>query len=327
VAIKVYFGIDTFGRIDEAGGGWWATRFFHIYYLPLIPVGGVQGVIGPGEQELALRAPLRAASVGLAYFKWIGFLAAAGLLVLAYNDIEQPPGATGFLLGAAGMALFAAVVSAWVWIGDRKATPRARVLSLLVPILIAGGGLGWAFQSRLQRQSQPSYRYGLRMHAYQEAHPGTSELDYAYVRLGAVVAAEKGPAPPAKSCGSFVTDWEGRNLTVVERGYLERLVASGGRDRDSSREWLASRPIRDLDERYPYTSAYEVSARPWLAVLSLRPPETEVRIYDLIEGAYRCGTRFAVPLSPAEGYLRALEKAVGELAPELQLETYEGHAD
>jgi hypothetical protein len=323
LAIPVYFGVRAFGRIDDAEGGWSATRFFHVYHLPLIPVGGVRCLAGPEGQRRSISAPIELKSVGLAYFKWLGFLAAAGLMALAYNEIERPPGATGFVLGAAALALFAAVVSSWVWIGDRAATAQAKAVSLAMAVALAGGVLGWAVQERLHRQSLPSYQLALLMHQA----TGTSDLDWLYQRLGAVVAAESAAPPPARDCGErfLVGRFEGKDIMSVERGWLQRLVASRGHDRDTTMDWLASRPLQQLTGGYPEGAVFAIGERPYLAVLQLhdRGP-TDVRIYDLLQGGYACGTRFTAPRS---GFLEAFAKAVDRISPQLHLETTDDHVD
>jgi len=328
LAIPVYFGVRAFGRIDDGEGGWSATRFFHIYHLPLIPVGGVRCLAGPEGQRRSVTAPIALKSVGLAYFKWLGFVAAAGLVALAYNAIERPPGATGFVLGAAAIALFATVVSSWVWIGDRAATAQAKVTSLVVAVALAGGVLGWAFAERLHRQSLPSYQFALLMRGDGASYG--SDLDWLYRRLGTVVAAESAAPPPARDCGMrfLVGHYEGKDIMSVERGWLQRLVASRGHDRDPAMDWLASQPLQQLTRGYPEGAVFAIGERPYLAVLQLhdRGP-TDVRIYDLLKGGYACGTSFTAPTSPAEGFLKAFAKAVDGISTQLHLETTDGHVD
>src|SRR5439155_14414398 len=154
---------------------------------------------------------------------------------------------------------------------------------------------------------------------------GAGELDYLYQRLGAVVAAESGPPAPARACGRFIVGrWEGRDLMAVDGGYLARLVSSRGRERDAASEWLASRPLVDLTGGYPEGAVFSLSERPYLAVLRSERRggslETDVRIYDLIEGAYACGTRFAAPPSPPSAFLKAFSQSVDQITPQLHVE-------
>jgi hypothetical protein len=320
LAIPVYFGVRSFGRIDDSQGGHVATRFFHIYYLPLIPVGGAR----EGADGAARTAPLHLGSLLIAYFKWIGFLGAAGLTALAFNEVERPASNVGFLLGGAALILGCAVVASWAWIGDRRATAQARMLSLAVPVVVIGGALGWAFKERLHRQSLPSYAFAERRTAYQATHPGTSDLDYVFGQLRTVVESERTP-PPIRDCtgARFITGrFEGRDLLGADGEQLARLVSS--RSVDASKQWLMSRPLLDLVGSYPEGALFSISERPYLAVL--RPGA--VRIYDLIEGRYLCGAPFSSAARGGE-YLEALSVAVKKITRDVYVDfnSSDGHLD
>jgi hypothetical protein len=310
LAIPIYFGLRSFGRIDAAGGDYVATRFFHLYYLPLIPVGGVRG--SASGQEYA--GPLHLGSLALAYLKWIGFVAAAGLTALAYNALEEPGGNSGFLLGAGAIALAGLVGASWAVIGNRHASAQSKASRLLIPTLLVVAVLGWSYKERLHRQSLPSYAFAERRMAYQATHPGTSDVDYVLHQLQGVVESERTP-PAFRDCSGvhFVLGrFDGRELLVAQDQQLAQLVAH--QSIEPSKEWSISSPLGDLVGKYPEVAVFSVSERPYLAALG----PGGARIYDLIEGKYLCGAPFASS-ARGEEYVEALEKVIHQLSSEVSV--------
>mgnify|MGYP001793913914 CR=1 FL=1 len=80
----IVYGTRHYGKVDRlgldaSGGPYVATRFAHIYFLPLIPLGSTLVVAETGKGVEGLQLPLSGKSVGFAYLRCWGLL---GVLVL-----------------------------------------------------------------------------------------------------------------------------------------------------------------------------------------------------------------------------------------------------
>ena len=109
-------GTQLYGRVDTAGGDFFvATEFFHLFFLPLVPlrswlvIGGAPGLM-EREPFRGYRLPLRLKSIFTAYVR----VACTGVLVwqLALVFGPTPP---LWLFGAAPLAV--AVLGATYWSG------------------------------------------------------------------------------------------------------------------------------------------------------------------------------------------------------------------
>lgn len=76
MSIPILYGVRTFGKVFACGSTALATQFFHVWYLPVLPVGGVL-MLSHGAR---LPARLRLDSVLAGYARTWGIVAAAGLL-------------------------------------------------------------------------------------------------------------------------------------------------------------------------------------------------------------------------------------------------------
>lgn len=127
----IIYGTRLFGKCDEIpGAGHVATQFFHVYFLPLIPMGSHFVIEGSksGSQYKAIPLSLSWRSIG---FAWLRASAALGLLFgiagafIVADSVHTPAlGPVGAVADAVAMALL-------VWVSYRWARPSdERVLSL-----------------------------------------------------------------------------------------------------------------------------------------------------------------------------------------------------
>jgi hypothetical protein len=109
----VIYGTGFYGQVDSRGGQHQLTRFFHVYYVPLIPVGTLwttQYVDG-GYRGHPVRMSGRSVLAG--YARVWGPLAAVGALVTA---------SVGGLVAAAALG----ALCAWTWTWRSLRDPRER---------------------------------------------------------------------------------------------------------------------------------------------------------------------------------------------------------
>jgi hypothetical protein len=130
----VIYGVRSYGAVDNEDGSQHATRFVHVYYLPLIPVGGVR--IHPTGDEQAASMDFK--SVLIAYARFWGFVVAAGLCFTAYSQLERNL-VSGLAWMGAGTAVLLASLGAWFWAGvRRKNSPVVLALGFAIPLAVVG---------------------------------------------------------------------------------------------------------------------------------------------------------------------------------------------
>jgi len=111
----VIYGTHFYGEVDSHGGQRQLTRFFHIYYVPLVPVGTtwVTQDLESGHSGHAVQMSGRSVLAG--YARVWGPVAAVGAMVT---------GSAGGLVAAA--ALVALSAWTWTWRSVRSARERRR---------------------------------------------------------------------------------------------------------------------------------------------------------------------------------------------------------
>lgn len=119
------FGNRLYGKLLQCGESYVATWFFHVWFIPLFPLGSAV-VLQPleGNQVQTVKTSLQWRSVGLAYLRgWSVFLLLHGLLNWAENTPDDPS-----LYGPAvsALAVVLAVVGFFV-LGRTDAATRARL--------------------------------------------------------------------------------------------------------------------------------------------------------------------------------------------------------
>lgn len=110
----IYFGTRNGGAVDGQAGQYAATRCFHLYFLPIIPLGSIWVTehSGDGVRGVPIRLHLR--SMAALYLRSWGLLATVLLLAGAGLD------AHGLRNLAAGVLIGAAVSVSWLWRTRRR---------------------------------------------------------------------------------------------------------------------------------------------------------------------------------------------------------------
>jgi hypothetical protein len=126
----IIYGTRMYGRIDKFAGQCIATRFFHLYYLPLIPLSSWL-VLGSAEdgQERVIDIGLSGRSLGIAYLRIYGVIAAAVAGALCFgaftgaSSLEAAELVPMVVVAAAAAAL---ATLAWVRLGQLSQEAKAQ---------------------------------------------------------------------------------------------------------------------------------------------------------------------------------------------------------
>src|SRR5688572_32226032 len=98
-------GVRFAGKVDAVPRvGHVATRFFHVYWIPLIPVGTYLVTEEKGDDFKGFLLPLNAKSIFIGYVRtlaWIGLAVALGAAFMAVGEKQ---------FGMAGLALAGALL-------------------------------------------------------------------------------------------------------------------------------------------------------------------------------------------------------------------------
>src|SRR5688572_15579600 len=87
VHMIVIWGQRMYGRVDRMGGSHVATRFFHLYYVPLIPLSSWLVLEEQDDDQfLGLQLPLQLRSIATA---WLRVGSILTLLIAGWNVIER----------------------------------------------------------------------------------------------------------------------------------------------------------------------------------------------------------------------------------------------
>lgn len=126
----IIYGTRMYGRIDKFAGQCIATRFFHLYYLPLIPLSSwlVLGNTDDG-QERVIDIGLSGRSLGIAYLRIYGVIAAlvAGFLCVgALSGASALEPAELIPMGLVAALAATAAVLAWVRLGQLSRDAKAQ---------------------------------------------------------------------------------------------------------------------------------------------------------------------------------------------------------
>jgi hypothetical protein len=128
----VVWGQRLFGRVDRFAGSHVATRFFHVYYLPLIPLSSWLVLEEKADGEfLGLQVPLQLRSVLSA---WLRLVSVVTVLVAGYHAIDHinsPSSTIGDGVGWAALAGFAVAFLGYAFLSLGKlsrAEKAARVV-------------------------------------------------------------------------------------------------------------------------------------------------------------------------------------------------------
>ena len=120
----IIYGLRFYGRLRECGSSYIATRFFHIWYVPLFPVGS-QLILRGGENGSlqGISVPFNFTSMLAAYLRvWgpIALLATVASGIGAVGEMSSDPVAmiiAGVFTGVVSLALLAGTILAYAVMG------------------------------------------------------------------------------------------------------------------------------------------------------------------------------------------------------------------
>lgn len=120
----IIFGQRLYGKTLQCGEAYVATRFFHLWFIPIIPMGSsiVVRSLEDGQVE-SIRTPLHLPSIGLALLRgWSVFLLLHGLL----NWMEADPVSPWYGPAVSALAVIGLVLGFFV-LGRTSALKRAQL--------------------------------------------------------------------------------------------------------------------------------------------------------------------------------------------------------
>ncbi len=122
----IVWGQRMYGRVDRFAGSYVATRFFHIYYLPLIPLSSWLVLEDQSEGRfLGLQVPMQGRSVLSAWGRVLSIVLLLGSLPALVNMTAQSgPGVVAVSV-LSTFAMAAAVFFAWFRLGKLSAGAKA----------------------------------------------------------------------------------------------------------------------------------------------------------------------------------------------------------
>jgi hypothetical protein len=137
----VIYGQDIYGSIDRVPGFFRiGTRFYHVYYVPLIPIGTFVVLQQQGKHFRGIQIPLNAKSVMLAY--GVGLLAAIWVFAALCTMIVIAAGREGanpYIPGAiAGVSFALWLVFLAISLRQKVSYERACQIGLIAELSTAG---------------------------------------------------------------------------------------------------------------------------------------------------------------------------------------------
>src|SRR5688572_9747161 len=104
-------GTGLFGRVDRSGLRPIATKFLHLYRLPLLPLGTYE--LLDEEMEIANPTAFSARSLLIAYLQSWGTLLALVISVWAFVELVTGEGWFGLVLPLFALGAMGAVIASW----------------------------------------------------------------------------------------------------------------------------------------------------------------------------------------------------------------------
>ncbi len=147
--VIVIYGQRAYGAVDEQAGQYAVTKFAHIYYMPLVPVGSVWLT----KPDRGIPTPLNGKSVLSAYARTWGLLAGTLMLVA---------GLSGAILTAVlGVVILGASIATWKLWGKRtsedaklRGNLNALAFGTYCPPELLSGPIRQHYTLELQRRQQ-----------------------------------------------------------------------------------------------------------------------------------------------------------------------------
>jgi len=145
--VIIVYGTRCYGTIEEEDGSRHATRFAHIYYLPLFPVGGFRLV----TDDTGIPMPINGKSMLLGYARVWGFFALGGFIAATYLNYEKSL-VSGGIMAAVTLGAIAAWAFAMLKAGYKSPIrPVAAAFVLGIPLLALGGSVVAGVNERMSR--------------------------------------------------------------------------------------------------------------------------------------------------------------------------------
>lgn len=125
----VVYGTRLYGKVRRCGSSFLATRFVHIWYVPLIPIGTQLVLEELDDGYRGIPAPFSFRSMFAAYLRVWGPIALIAALVMGSNLIDEldEPAAmliVGAFTAVVAFALLAGTVLAWALLGKLSTEER-----------------------------------------------------------------------------------------------------------------------------------------------------------------------------------------------------------
>lgn len=129
----VIFGTRFYGKVRACGSSFLGTQFFHIYYVPLIPIGTHLVLEENADGSFkGMKSRLSFKSILAAYLRvWgpLAVLAAAGIGFGAVEDFADEPLAmavVGAFTGVVVLAMLVATILGWAVVGKLSSEERRK---------------------------------------------------------------------------------------------------------------------------------------------------------------------------------------------------------
>lgn len=135
----IIYGTRMYGRIEECGGSYLGTRFVHLWYLPVVPIGSHLVLRSHGDGSFqGIAVPLSLRSVVAAYLRVWGVVlmlccllalgaALVGLFTMSADQAEQfQVGDLFGLLFAGFFAVLSVGAAVWSWFFLGKLGPEQK---------------------------------------------------------------------------------------------------------------------------------------------------------------------------------------------------------
>lgn len=211
----IVWGQRTYGKVDGHREQYAATRFFHVWFLPLIPLGSVW-MLGDGGRGHAMR--LSGKSIVAAYLRTWGVIGGGVAMLVGFAG-------GGLAAVVAGAAALAVGLASFAWSRARgRAAARAELLGAVLPTAIDPLRVDRTFAANLRPHVEARWA---------EVAGGRTPGDLI----------ERGDATPAQRATAFALL---RVLARAERGAAGRTArADSERLLDATPKLAPTTPYRD----------------------------------------------------------------------------------
>ena len=124
-----YFGKRLYGHVDEQGHASIATHFFHVYFVPLVPLGSHLVVTGAGNGYRSIPLGFHLRSVLAGYGRGLGPVVTIALFFAAHAELHDGSDEVAALRAVLlAMGALVGVVLSYTWVGRLSAEQRAQRL-------------------------------------------------------------------------------------------------------------------------------------------------------------------------------------------------------